>query len=154
MSKKQAAVVDVIKLKDELNAVDADYDEKFRQLEIERKEARSKKMQGLKDQRGQLAAQRNEIDVSIRHLDKLIQDLGGKAPRSPGAKGTRRGAEELKADAEKVVAYLKKNPKSKASAIREATGVNWGLNLKEFVKKNAGESVKSEGAKASMTYSL
>lgn len=154
---KKAAVLDVEALKEELKGVDADFDARYKALDEELKKAKDDKMQGLKDQRAKLAQQRNEADIAITKIDKLIQDLGGKAPKTRGGGGgtrTRRSPEELQADAKKIIDFLKKNPNSKASAIKESTGVNWGLNLPEFVKNNSDEKVKTEGKKAGMTYSV
>ena len=73
-------------------------------------------------------------------------------------KRVRRSAEDLQADAVKLVEFLRANPGSKGGAAQEATGVTVKppLNVRTFVEKYGpkGVKVKVEGQKAGTTYSV
>ena len=106
----------------------------------------------IQGERQQLVAQRDEIDAQIREIDVLL----GKT-ETPVDSGTRRGKrtnDQLKADAAKIVEFLRKNPGSKAGAISEATGVDYGQSLSDFVEKYADVKLGKEGEKAGTVYSL
>jgi hypothetical protein len=69
----------------------------------------------------------------------------------------RRSGEALRADAEKLVEYLKANPGSKSAAAMGGTGVSVRppLNLRSFIQKYMPEAkVRTDGVKASTTYSI
>ena len=92
----------------------------------------------------------------VRQLEKMVGDDGA-SEDGGGKRRVRRSADDLKADAEKLVAYLRANPGSKGSAVQEATGVEVKppLNIRTFVEKHLpGVKIKVEGQKAGTTYSL
>ena len=90
------------------------------------------------------------------HLDDGKRFGMGKNGETPTAR-VRRSPDDLKADAAKLVDWLKAHPNSKGSAVTEATGVTIKppLNLKTFVEKYGdGVKVTTEGQKAGTTYSI
>ena len=91
----------------------------------------------------------------VRKLERMVGD--GAEPGTGEGKRVRRSAEELKTEASAIVAYLKSNPGSKASAVMSATGIEIKppLNIKTFVAKYLpGAKVKTDGVKAGTTYSV
>jgi hypothetical protein len=94
----------------------------------------------------------------VRKLERMAGSDGLGEPTSRGGRRVRRSAEELQADAVKLVDYLRANPGSKASAVFEATGVTVRppLNIRTFVAKHGpkGAKVKNQGERAGMTYSV
>ena len=105
-------------------------------------------------------------------LEKMAESVGGggggssssASARSDAGTGDgerptreRRSGEALRADAMKMVAYLKGNPNSKGSAVTKATGVvvKPPLNVRTFIEKYApGNKVTTEGQKAGTLYSI
>jgi hypothetical protein len=75
----------------------------------------------------------------------------------PTARRERRSPEALKADAEKLVDYLRGNPNSKASSVLHATGVvvKPPLNVRTYIEKYLPNvKVRTEGQRVSTTYSI
>jgi poly-D-alanine transfer protein DltD len=118
----------------------------------------------LRDQIDKLTTRRTALDAelgTLEHdltkLNKALADvLGIEAPTNGKASGkrTRRSEEDRQADAAKIVAYLEKNAGAKAGDIAAATGVNFKPSLSKFLADNGGHKVKTEGNKASTTYTL
>ena len=114
----------------------------------------------LKERRTILDNESAALDSDLRKLEKAVADVlgiespasGSRRKESSGTR-TRRSAEQLKADADSIVAYLKAHPDSKASDIAKATGANFKPSLKEFMKAQ-GVKVDTQGDKVNMTYSL
>lgn len=118
----------------------------------------------------QIDQQRKERVADLDHAAKIITkelaDLGhrigvtkpGKktaAGRKAKGRRIRRSSEQLKAEATKVLALIRKAGKNgiRGSEIRKShAGV--GQNIKAFVEKNTGEKIKTTGAKASMKYHI
>ena len=76
-----------------------------------------------------------------------------KAPTTGKNRRIRRSPEQLKAEAAKVLAMIKKSGKEGiggAEIRKSVPGV--GQNIKEFVEKNAGVKVKTTGQKVKMRY--
>ncbi len=99
-----------------------------------------------------------DLRAALEEVRKL-ERLAGDAPAGDdGAKRVRRSAEELHADAAKLVEFLKDNPGSKSATIQEATGVTVKppLNVRTFIEKYGpkGTKVKVDGQKAGTTYSV
>lgn len=81
--------------KELLKALEAEEAEAMKEFETKLKEQREKKMAAvidpLKKERGELAAQRNDIDIRIAELDKQISALTGvKVKGGMGSSGKRR----------------------------------------------------------------
>ena len=92
----------------------------------------------------------------VRQLEKMVGDDAAAAD-SDGKRRVRRSADDLKADAEKLVAYLRANPASKGSAVQEATAVEVKppLNIRTFVEKHLPSvKIRVEGQKAGTLYSV
>jgi hypothetical protein len=115
----------------------------------------------------------NTTDENVRTAYEELQRLerltaGTAGPESNGSDGSsggeektgrreRRSGEALRADAEKLVEYLKSNPGSKSAAVMDATGVSVRppLNLRSFIQKYMPEAkLRTDGVKASTTYSI
>ncbi len=77
---------------------------------------------------------------------------GAGATSEKGSKGTKRSKDQLKVDADALVAYLEKHPNSKAADLKAIA--DFGLSLSKFVEKYAGRKVHKEGSLSNMTYSL
>jgi hypothetical protein len=109
-----------------------------------------------------------DLDHAAKLIGKQLADLGhrlgipdsghakngARKPRA-GTKGkrVRRSAEQLKAEAERALGIIRKAGKDGVSGaqIRKVVpGI--GQNIKTFVEKNAGEKIRTTGAKASMKY--
>jgi chromosome segregation ATPase len=103
-SKADENLFDVNALKTELRTIDDDYDAKIKELEQKREEAKATKVQNLKAERGKMATQRNELDISIARLDKVIAELTGKQPPAEG--GTRKRRKRMDAAAKLQVAKI------------------------------------------------
>ena len=90
---------------------------------------------------------------TMLELEKLVGNASTSAGSSPASTGrTKRNAEQLKADAEKLVEFLKKNPGSNASQLKEVA--DFGISPSEFIEKYSSHKIKKEGSRANMTYSL
>jgi len=82
----------------------------------------------------------------------VLTQLGLKAPK-PKKKGGKRTAEEIEAQGEAVLAYLKKNPASNAEAIGAALGMKTAelaLPMAKLIKQKA---VKHVGERRGRKYS-
>lgn len=71
---------------------------------------------------------------------------------APSGGKKKRSKEELKADAEKIVHFLRSNPNSKASDVKAVA--DFGISLKEFVEKYTDTKIAKEGSLSNMTYSI
>jgi hypothetical protein len=109
-----------------------------------------------------------DLDQAARIIGKELADLGHKVgvgndkptkaratngKASTKGKRVRRTPEQLKAEAEKALATIRKSGKEGVSGkdIRKVVpGI--GQNIKAFIEQNAGEKVRTTGAKASMRY--
>ncbi len=108
----------------------------------------------------------NTSDEEVKKAYEEMQRLealagGGSSSREPAEQSStptgriRRSAETLQGEATKIVDFLKKHPHSKAGAISEGTGVDFGQSLSAFMGKYAaGVKLKSTGSKSTTTYSL
>lgn len=112
----------------------------------------------LTTRRAEIDAELTAIESTLTKLNKALADVLGIEPpssgKTAGGRRVRRSAEDLQADAQKIIDYLAKHPKAKASDIKKATGVNFAPSLVKFVKENNGAKVATEGNRASTLYSL
>ena len=101
----------------------------------------------------------HELKSAMDEVKKLERMAGDPPTQDDGiGKRVRRSADDLQADAIKLVEFLRGNPGSRGTAVQEATGVvvKAPLNVRTFVEKYGpkGVKVKVEGQKAGTTYSI
>lgn len=98
-----------------------------------------------------------ELRSAMEEVRKLERLAGDSPADDEGTKRVRRSSEDLKADAQKLVEFLKANPGSKGSDAMSSTGVEVKppLNVRTFIEKYMpGVKVKTDGQKAGTTYSV
>jgi len=78
---------------------------------------------------------------------------GPKPASAPRAKGRKRRAEEITAQGDKILGYLKKNPSSGAEALGSALGMSTAEIALPMAKLIADKSVKFTGQKRGRKYS-
>jgi len=78
---------------------------------------------------------------------------GPKPSFAPRAKGGKRTAEEIAAQGDKILSYLKKNPSSGAEALGAALGMSTAEIALPMAKLIADKSVKFTGQKRGRKYS-
>ena len=78
---------------------------------------------------------------------------GPKPSSAPRAKGGKRTAEEIAAQGDKILGYLKKNPSSGAEALGAALGLSTAEIALPMAKLIADKSVKFLGQKRGRKYS-
>jgi hypothetical protein len=99
---------DVSALREKLRGVDDEFNAQIKALEEKRKEKRDSEISFLKQQRGTLAQQRNECDIAISKIDKLIANLTGRdvtVVASGGAR-LRMSPDEQQKKKDQALAYL------------------------------------------------
>jgi predicted RNase H-like nuclease (RuvC/YqgF family) len=114
-----------------------------------------KKIKAATERKEALEAEAAELSETIEQLSKELRRINGedeplkqrKAAKASGGTRVRRDPEQLKADALKMVAVLKANGKSGASA-KELTDVaapKLGMKLADFISQYAEVKVEKVG---------
>jgi hypothetical protein len=116
---------------------------------------RDKHLSGVKDRITKLEADRDVIDAELDELRKTEGKITGRmiTTTARGAGRTRRSPEQLKADAMKVVEFIK--AKGKAGASGKELKEHFGPMLpstKAWVKAYSGVDLETKGERAAMKY--
>ena len=135
---------------------------KLAELEARQTEEREQLFKGLLAplyaEKDKYVKQRDTAEQKIYDLDKEIEKLTGKKQKraSSGSGGTRirRSDEQLKADAQKMVDHLKKNPKTPGPELKKIAPLKAGYSPKKFIEEYAGAKVEEEKEGLTKFYSL
>lgn len=115
-------------------------------------------LQKLTDRRTALDSELQSVEHDIVTVSKALNDVMGietpSATNRGSGKRVRRSKDERLADAEKILAYVKAHPGCKAGEVERATNVNFKPSMAKFLADNGGHKVKTDGNKASTTYTL
>lgn len=105
----------------------------------------------LDERRRQLTA---EIDGQIEEVEGYIAKLTGSPTGRAASRdgGGKRNAEQLRAEAGRLVSYLEKNPGASGTDLKAVA--DYGQNLKDFLQKYGGREVKVEGQRRAARYTL
>lgn len=155
MAKQTAATLDPKEL---LKQIEADDVKALAEFKAKLKEQREKKLAGhlepLKKLRGELASQRNDIDIQISDIDKQIASLtGAKAPSAGKTRAKRKTNDEKLQIATLMYGAMTKGKEYSAGDLEtSADGVPVARLVELWNKANKDKKIDVTGNRATTRY--